>query len=124
MESGRFDCFLLTQTLQFVYDVEHAVGEVHRLLRPQGVVLATLPALSRLDPSGGTDFWRFTTASCQRLFGAVFGAGNVTVTAKGNVLAAIAFLTGLAAEELSQRELDVEDKLFPLLITVRAVKRP
>ena len=124
VDSDQFDCFILTQTLQFVYDVERAVGEVYRLLRPQGVVLATLPALSRLDPSGGTDFGRFTAASCERLFGAVFGAGNVTVTAKGNVLAAIAFLAGLAAEELSQRELDVEDELFPLLVTVRAVKRP
>jgi SAM-dependent methyltransferase len=123
VEADRFDCIILTQTLQFIYDAAAAIRETHRLLRPQGVSLATVPSLSRLDPNGGTDFWRFTAESCSRLFGDAFGLDHVTVKAHGNVLAAIAFLEGLAREDLSDRELDVEDELFPVLITVRAVKR-
>ena len=40
----------------------------------------------------------------------------------GNVLTAIGFLTGIAYEELSVRELDVHDSNYPILVAVRAVK--
>ncbi len=68
------------------------------------------------------DYWRFTTLSARRLFGEVFPPENVTVKARGNVLAAIAFLHGLAAEELKPEELDHDDPDYELIITVRAVK--
>ena len=57
----------------------------------------------------------------ERLFGSVF-APAVQVTSHGNVLASMAFLYGIAAEELEAAELDHRDALYPLLITVRAVK--
>ena len=122
--SGAFDCFICTQTLQFIYDVQAAVLEAHRLLRPGGVLLATVPAVSKVDHHAGVDgdFWRFTAGSCRRLFGEVFAGGSVEVHAYGNVLTAIGFLTGLAWEELKTSELDVEDELFPVLIGVRATK--
>ena len=40
----------------------------------------------------------------------------------GNVLASIAFLHGLAAEELREDELNYHDPDYELLIAVRAVK--
>jgi hypothetical protein len=40
----------------------------------------------------------------------------------GNVLLCVAFLEGIAAEELRRRELDADDERFPLLVTIRAVK--
>ncbi len=43
--------------------------------------------------------------------------------AAGNLLAANAFLTGMAREELSRRRLDAHDPYFPLVVGVRAVKR-
>jgi hypothetical protein len=46
----------------------------------------------------------------------------VTVDTYGNVLAAIAFLHGLAREDLSDRELDVRDDFYPVVVAVRAVK--
>lgn len=126
--SASFHCLIVTQVLQYVYDVTAAVREAHRLLLPEGVLLVTVPAVGRIDCAGGItgiegDFWRFTSASCKKLFGEVFGNGNVTVRANGNVLAAIAFLTGLAREDLADHELDVQDDYFPVLITVRGVKR-
>jgi SAM-dependent methyltransferase len=122
--SDCFDCFICAQTLQFIYDVQGALRESHRLLRPGGVLLATVASVSKVDHHAGVDgdFWRLTTASCSRLFGGIFGSGNVEVRAFGNVLAAIGFLTGLAREDLTDAELDVEDELFPVLIGVRAVK--
>jgi SAM-dependent methyltransferase len=46
--SDTFDCFILTQTLHLIYDMRSAVQHAHRLLRPGGVLLATLPGLSRV----------------------------------------------------------------------------
>ncbi len=121
---GRFDCFILTQTLQLIYDVKAAVEQAHRLLRPGGVLLVTVPVVSRIVQGAGlqNDYWRFTVASCRQLFESVFGTGQVKVEARGNVLTGLAFLTGLATEELSHRELTRHDPYFPLLVTVRAVK--
>jgi hypothetical protein len=52
----------------------------------------------------------------------LFPAANVTIEARGNVLAAVAFLHGVAAEELRSEELDARDPAYEVSITVRAVK--
>lgn len=121
---GQFDCFILTQTLQLIYDFRGAVEQCHRLLKPGGVLLVTVPVLSRIVHGGGLewDYWRFTGASCTRLFGDVFGAANVTVRTHGNALAGVAFLRGASYQEIPRRKLDVHDPYFPILVTIRAVK--
>lgn len=119
----RFDCIILTQTLQYIFDSRTAVTNLYRALRPGGVVLASLPGisqLSRYDADRWGEYWRFTTRSAERLFGARFP--DVAVSAHGNVLAAVAFLHGLAAEELRDDQLGHVDPDYELLITVRAVK--
>ena len=118
----QFDCFVLTQTLQFIYDTRAALRHAHRILRPGGVLLATVPALSRLDRRL-VDYWRLTAASCTALFGEVFEAEQLAVRSYGNVLTAIAFLTGMAYQELTRRELEACDEHFPVIIAVRATKR-
>jgi SAM-dependent methyltransferase len=123
--SNSFDCIIFTQTLQFIYDVRAALGHLHRILKPGGTLLATVPGISqisRYDMDQWGDFWRFTSLSARRLFEESFSGGNVTVQAYGNVLAAIAFLEGLAQQELNQKELDQRDPDYELLIAVRAIK--
>lgn len=121
--ADTFDCFILTQTLQFVYDVGAAVAHAHRMLKPGGVLLCTVPAVSRIARRHlDSEYWRFTAASCARLFGDVFARGTVEVRSYGNVLTAIAFLTGIAHEELSTAELDANDDYFPVIVAVRATK--
>jgi SAM-dependent methyltransferase len=122
--ADAFDCFVITQTLQFIYDVHGAIAQCHRLLAPGGVLLATVPVVSRIVHDDGLewDYWRFTAASCHRLFGDVFGAQQVSVRTWGNVLAGVAFLRGTACQEIPRRKLDVNDPYFPILVTVRAVK--
>lgn len=123
--NGAFDCVILTQTLPFIYDVRAAVQELYRILKPGGVVLATVPGISpiiRKDMAAWGDYWRFTSLSARRLFEHVFPIGGVEVEAHGNVMTAVAFLHGLASRELSQHELDHGDPDYEVLITIRAVK--
>jgi SAM-dependent methyltransferase len=125
--SGRFDCIILTQTLQYIYDLRAALRTVHRLLKPGGVVLATVPGISqtsRYDAEQWGEFWRFTTLSARRLFGEVFPAHSTVIQGYGNVLVALAFLHGLLSEELRQEELDYHDPDYELLIAIRAQKPP
>jgi SAM-dependent methyltransferase len=120
---GSFDCFVLTQTLQFVYDVRAAAHHCHRVLRPGGVLLCTVPSVSRIDPGSlENEYWRFTAASCRRLFGDAFAGGRVAVESHGNVLACVSFVAGIAAEELGERRLLRRDDHFPLVLAVRAEK--
>ncbi|MBI2865279.1 MAG: methyltransferase domain-containing protein [Chloroflexi bacterium] len=123
LPSGRFDCFVLTQTLQLIPDIHAAIAHAYRLLRPGGVLLATLPGLCQVERAyAASDYWRLTPASCQLLFAEAFGEEHIAIRSYGNMLAAIAFLTGMASEELSQRELEFVDRLFPIVVAVRAEK--
>jgi SAM-dependent methyltransferase len=124
LPAGLFDCFILAQTLQYIFDLEAAIRGAHRVLRPGGVVLATVPAVSRIARSAGIggDYWRFTGASCRRLFSGAFGEENVAVRSFGNALTGAGFLMGLSVEDLSPEQLRLADEFFPVLIAVRASK--
>jgi SAM-dependent methyltransferase len=123
--SGSFDCMIITQTLQFIYDTRAAIRTLHRLLKPGGVLLTTFPGISqisRFDMDRWGDYWRFTSLSAKRIFAETFGESSVTVKAYGNVFAAVAFLHGLAQEDIELSKLEPHDPDYEVLITVRAVK--
>jgi SAM-dependent methyltransferase len=124
LPDDAFDCVVLTQTLHEIYDVSAALRTVRRTLRPGGVLLATVPGISAIvhpDAERWGDFWRFTTWSLERLLRE--SGLEAEVRAHGNVLSSAAFLFGLAAEELTPEELDVDDAAnYQLLLTIRAVR--
>jgi SAM-dependent methyltransferase len=125
LPTETYDCMILTQTLNFIFDVPAALLNAYSALKPGGVLLATFPGISqisRYDMDRWGDYWRFTEASAQRLFGDLFGPENLVTESHGNVLVACAFLHGLAASELRDEELRYHDPDYPLLIAVRAVK--
>jgi len=123
--SAAFDCAIVTQTMQFIYDVHGVVQTLHRMLAPGGVVLVTVPGItgiSRYDMDHWGQYWCFTIRSAQQLFEEAFAPGSIRVMEYGNVLAATAFLHGVAAEELDAAELLQLDPDCPTLIAVRAQK--
>jgi glycosyltransferase involved in cell wall biosynthesis len=124
LPSERFDCVIVTQTLQLIDDVRSAVCALHRMLRLGGVVLATLPGISQTHHAdwGASWRWNFTALSARTLFESAFVPGDVTVETRGNVLAATAFLHGLAAQDLRRDELDEHDPDYQVSILVRAQK--
>jgi glycosyltransferase involved in cell wall biosynthesis len=122
LPDGAFDCLVVTQTLQFIYDMTSAIEQLRRSLAPGGVLLLTAPGISSVDRGEWRDswFWSLTGRSAERLFEEVFGAGTVEITTSGNVYAATCFLHGLAVEEIDQRLLEPDDPAYPLLVCVRA----
>jgi SAM-dependent methyltransferase len=124
IESDRFDCVILTQTLQFIFDHRTALETLHRILKPGGTLLATVPGITKIpqDEWGELCAWSYTKNSVTRLVAEAFPQSFLCVESKGNVLAATAFLQGLASRELSGDELDYVDPLYPVLISIKATK--
>lgn len=122
---NSFDCIVLTQTLHLIFDVAAAVRTLHRILKPGGTLLMTVPGtISQIESGQWNTIWHwgFTRLSIEKLLGEAFRPEQVGIAEYGNVLASIAFLEGLASEELRAAELDYRDPLYPLLIGVRATR--
>lgn len=117
------DCFICTQTFNFIYDLKRAVQGAHRLLWG-GVLLATVSGISqisRYDMDRWGDYWRFTVLSAERLFSGHFR--EVAVKGYGNVFAAKAFLDGLSVEDVNDTGLlDFYDEDYTITIGVFARK--
>jgi SAM-dependent methyltransferase len=121
---GYFDLLVVTQTLQYVERPEQVIESCMDALRPGGSLLLAVPALTahdRHEPLGG-DYWRFWPAGILRILQGAAPEARHVVTDYGNLLAAIAFLQGLSAEELERDELDHHDPLYPVVICSRLDK--
>jgi peptidoglycan/xylan/chitin deacetylase (PgdA/CDA1 family)/glycosyltransferase involved in cell wall biosynthesis len=126
LPSDTFDCFILTQTLHIIYDIKAVLANAYRILKPGGVLLCTVPCVSRISYEDGGlddgDFWRFTEASIRAAMCEVFPADVVEITTHGNVMVCAAFLLGLDPGEISVNQLDEIDPGFPLICCIRAAK--
>ena len=124
LPAEAYDCFILTQTLHLIDDMQAALRTAYRLLKPGGVLLVTLPCASMVAVEYGPkgDHWRVTEAGARALFERVFHPADLSIRAHGNVLTIAAFLYGLCCDDLDPGEFAVDDPAYPLLITVRAQK--
>jgi SAM-dependent methyltransferase len=123
--SDAYDWIICTQTLLLIWDVQAALQTLHRILKPGGTLLVTVPGISKIcrpEMEVWGDYWRFTSLSARLLVEEAFGPGDVTVETYGNVLTAASFLYGLSAEDLTPKELDAHDPDYEVLIGVKAVK--
>jgi glycosyltransferase involved in cell wall biosynthesis len=119
-----FDCILLVQTLQFIYDTRATLNTVFRILKPGGVLLVTVPGIIHRcgEEPQNFQYWNFTTHSLRKLLDDTFLHAKINIVSHGNVLTTTAFLHGLAVEELRMHELRFDDPEYELIITVHAVK--
>ena len=122
LPDDAFDCVILTQTLQYIFDVPAAVQTIRRILAPGGVVLLTVPGLGQVDRDERRDswYWHITEPAVRRLLAQ--GWSEVSVETFGNVLSSLGFLHGLGAAELTREELAEVDPAYQLIVAARAVK--
>lgn len=125
LPESQFDCIICTQVLCVIWDVPAALANMHRALKPGGVLLATVPGITpglSPDRDHWGDWWRFTAGAVSRLAREAFPDGDVRVEAQGNLLTATLFLHGHAVEEVTQEELELHDPLYEVNIGLYAVK--
>jgi len=122
LAGGSYDCILLPHVLQLLERPAAALAECARLLKPGGVLLATVPCAGRIEAGGPrTDHWRFSRSGFAALLTQAFHADDVELEALGGTDATLAFLAGLAAEELDEALLEGGADEPPLVIAARAV---
>lgn len=125
LPENTVDCFICTQTFNFIYDVKSALEGAKHLLKKDGVLLATVSGLSqisRYDMDRWGDYWRFSDKSLTRLAQEA-GFKDIKVVVYGNVMAATALLQGIAQEDLSNRTLlDETDENYQIIIGLVAKK--
>lgn len=121
LPAAAFDCIVLTQTVQLIPDVRAALVNAWTALRPGGVLLVSVPTITKayLPPN---DYWRFTAPGLDVLLRETCPGGTVETDGRGNVLSAVAYLMGLAAQELGTSELELSDDEFHLVACGRAAK--
>jgi SAM-dependent methyltransferase len=124
LPAGSFDCIVVTQTLQYIYDFRAALRTLYRILKSGGTLLATVPGITRISQEEYKDawYWSFTGASITGLFNELFARDALEVEVFGNILSATGFLYGLAESELASEELDHFDPNYQVIVAVHAVK--
>lgn len=118
--SDTFDCIILIHTLQYIYDAAAALRTCRRILKPEGTLLIAVPFIGQYSPGDRElwgEYWRFSRMALARMLAETFGADAVRIGAYGNALTATAFLQGIAAEELSPRELEHYDRDYEVIVT-------
>ena len=121
----KYDCILLTQTLQMIYDFGSALKHAYKALKPGGSILLTasgISQISRYDMERWGEYWRFTNKSMETLIGTLRPEADFAVQTYGNVAVAKAFLDGLAFEDLPAGVADFHDPDYQLLVTARITK--
>jgi hypothetical protein len=124
LPDNSFDCIILTETLQLIDDFEKALETCHRILKPGGTLLITVPGITNIahDEWGKYWMWSFTDKSITRLLAEFFPKENIIVEAFGNVFVAMAFLYGMGLPELNKEQLDYTDPHYQVKITGIAIK--
>jgi len=124
LPSDSFDCIILTQTLQLIYDYKAAIQTCYRVLKTGGTLFLTVPGISHIAQDQWSKYWlwSFTNASMERIMQEHFSEEKITIKTYGNVLVASAFLYGMGLPEIKKEQMDYHDPHYQVIITVSATK--
>jgi SAM-dependent methyltransferase len=81
---ARFDLVICTQVLQYVAQPSLVLGEIHRVLRPGGALLLSVPSACPMDAR--EECWRFLPSGLRHLLA---GFTRVDVVAEGSSVAGL-----------------------------------
>jgi SAM-dependent methyltransferase len=119
--SNLFDCIICTHVLHMIFDLDTAIAEIYRILKPGGVLLIAVPHISKFDPRFH-EIWRFTPEGLNLVLAKAFNTADISVRSYGNSLTAAADLRGVVTHEFRKSVLDRHDTGFAVEVCARAVK--
>lgn len=125
VEGAIADCFICTQTLMYIYNLNAAAKNIVKILKPGGVALITCSGLSQnsrrcMENYGA--YWGFNEASLKNIFSEVDGANIIESGTYGNVKTVSAHINGLCQEDLDKSDFAVNDICYPLIVYVTVKK--
>jgi SAM-dependent methyltransferase len=117
---ARFDTFICTQTLNFIFDLDPVIASIHQLLKPGGhalITVAGISQISRYDYERWGDYWRFTDISLFKLLTHKFAEADCKLATFGNVATSCLFLQGVSYEDIPDKKiLDAIDPNYQMVV--------
>lgn len=113
------DCFILTQTLMYIFDLKSAAHNIARLLKRGGYVLITCSGISQNSRRCMDDYgccFNFNADALCRLFEQEPDMEVLESGSYGNVKTVSAHLNGLCCEDLAAEDFVPNDKYYPLIV--------
>lgn len=120
------DCFILTQTLMYLFDLKSAVHNIGRLLKKDGTVLVTCSGISQNSRRCMDDYgccFNFNVDGLRKIFLQEPGLEVVEAGSYGNVKTVMAHIGGLCREDLDAGDFLENDKYYPLIVYAVVKKR-
>ena len=102
VDDGTFDVVLCNQVLEHCDDPAAAVSELHRVTAPGGRVLASTHGVMAYHPSP-TDYWRWTHAGLEKLFGDNGAWASISVTPASGTTACLGMLLSMYFDLMFRR---------------------
>jgi hypothetical protein len=122
LPTEAYDCIVFTQTLHLLVELDVALRNLWGALRPGGVLLMTVPALSCSTPIG-SDYWRFTPLGLDALLTRTLPAdADIVTNGRGNSIAAAAQIVAASVEDLGAHHLHPHDPAYPVVVEARVAK--
>lgn len=124
INDNSFDCIILTQTLHLIYNYKEALQTCHRILKPGGTLLLTVPGITPIDYGEWNNTWyySFTDKAMVKMMKEIFANSEININVYGNVFVATCFLYGLGLNEIPKDKLDYIDPQYQVIISVKATK--
>ena len=114
----RFDTFICTQTLNFIFEFDTAIENARKLVKGNGYFIGTVSGVAQVsiyDAERWGDFYRFTPEAIDRHLRKHFP--HVEIFVYGNHYALMNYLTGHAYEDLRYpQEIWKPDPRFPMIV--------
>lgn len=113
------DCFILTQTLMYIFDLKSAAHHINRILKAGGTALITCSGISQnsircMDHYGC--YFNFNKDVFPQMFREETALQVVETGSYGNVKTVSAHLNGLCCEDLEEKDFIPNDKYYPLIV--------
>ncbi|OPY67928.1 MAG: hypothetical protein A4E57_02038 [Syntrophorhabdaceae bacterium PtaU1.Bin034] len=127
IKSDVFDAVIALEVLEHLYDPQRMINEMHRILKKDGIVIASTRFICRYHPDPN-DYYRFTSDSLKHLFSRF---SETSVLPHGNGLHAIWHIINndyrpfrILLNPLNPliSRIDFESPGFPLGYIIKAVK--
>lgn len=121
IRDGIADCFILTQTLMYIFDLKSAAHNICRLLKKDGKAFITCSGISQnsmrcMDHYGC--YFNFNQDALIRIFEDEEELRIIDSGSYGNVKTVTAHLNGLCCEDLKESDFEANDKYYPLIVYV------
>lgn len=119
IRSDIADCFILTQTLMYIFDLNTAAKNIGKLLKSGGVALITCSGLSQnsrrcMDNYGC--YFNFNKDVFEKMFENEASLSVIEAGSYGNVKTVSAHISGLCCEDLTEEDFIPNDIYYPLIV--------